>query len=237
MRKLIVFLLVVGVLLVAADRVAAYEASQMLSQRLASAYQFSQQPTVQVQGTPFLTQWSSGKYQEIDVQVPSVTANNISVQDLSAQLHAVTTASFATSEADVAGATVGQVNVQGTVPFSSVPVPQGFQVSPQGNQLKVSGTASAAGFSAPITAIVNVGVQDGKLQLTVDQVDVPNEVSALGLASQVKAQVNQQLGSVASSFQLPMGVHLDSAAVTGSGLQVAASATGVQVPGTRTVIG
>ena len=237
MRKLLVFLLVVGVLLVAADRVAAYEAGQLLSQRLASAYQLGQQPTVQVQGVPFLTQWSRGKYQEIDVQVPSVTSSNLSVENLSAQLHTVTTASFATSSADVAGATVGQVNVQGMVPLSSVPVPKGFQVSPQGNQLKISGTAGGGGLSAPITALVNVGAQDGKLQLTVDQVDVPNSLSALGLASQVKAQVNQQLHDAAASFQLPMGVHLDTVGVTGTGLQVSASAAGVQVPGTRTVIG
>ncbi|MBO0684991.1 MAG: DUF2993 domain-containing protein [Candidatus Dormibacteraeota bacterium] len=237
MRKLFVFVVVVGALLVAADRVASYEAGQMISQQLAAAYQFSQQPTVQVQGVPFLTQWSSGKYQEIDVQVPTVTTSNVSVDNLSAQLHAVTTSSFVTKSADLAGATVGQVNVQGVIPFSSVPVPQGFQVSAQGNQLKVSGTASSGGFSAPVTATVNVGAQDGKLQLTVDQVDLPGSLSALGLASQVKAQVNQQLQSAASSFQLPMGVRLESAAVTGDGLQVSAGARGVQVPGTRSLFG
>lgn len=230
MRKLLVFLLVVAAVLVAADRVAAYEAGQVLSQRLASAYQFSEQPAVQVQGIPFLTQWSSGKYQEIDVQVPSVTTSNVSVDNLSAQLHAVTTASFATSSADVAGATVGQVRVQGVVPYSSVPVPKGFKVAPEGNQLKLSGTASGGGVSAPIAATVNVAAQDGKLQLTVDQVQLPGP---LGLSGQVKAQINQQLQAAASSFQLPMGVRLDSVSVTGDGLRVSASASGVQVPGTR----
>lgn len=237
MRKLLVLLLVVGALLVAGDRVAAYEAGQVLSQRLASAYQFSEQPTVQVQGIPFLTQWSSGKYQEIDLQVPSVTTSNVSVDNLSAQLHAVTTASFATSSADVAGATVGQVRVRGVVPFSSVPVPKGFQVAPQGNQLKLSGTASGGGLSAPITATVNVAAQDGKLQLTVDQVQLPGTLGALGLSGQVKAQINQQLQAAASSFQLPMGVRLDSVSVTGDGLRVSASASGVQVPGTRSLVG
>jgi LmeA-like phospholipid-binding len=237
MRKLFVFLLVVAALLVAADRVAAYEAGQVLSQRLASAYQFSEQPTVQVQGIPFLTQWSSGKYQEIDVQAPSVTTGSVSVDNLSAQLHAVTTASFATSSADVAGATVGQVRVQGVVPYSSVPVPKGFQVAPEGNQLKLSGTASGGGVSAPITATVNVAAQDGKLQLTVDQVQLPGTLGALGLSGQVKAQINQQLQAAASSFQLPMGVRLDSASVTGDGLRVSASASGVQVPGTRSLVG
>jgi DUF2993 family protein len=230
MRKLIVFLLVLGALLVVADRVAAYEADQVLSQRLASAYQFGQQPQVQVQGIPFLTQWSSGRYQEIDVHVPSMTAHRVSVNDLTAQLRTVTTAAFATSSADVSGATVGQVNLQGVVPYDSLPVPSGFQLAPQGNQLKVSGTATSQGISVPITAIVNVGVQNGALRLTTAQVDVPVSVSRLGLGPQVTAQVNQQLAATASALQLPMGVHLDAVAVTDGGLQVAASASQVQVP-------
>lgn len=237
MRKLIVLLLVVGGMLVAADRLAAHEAGHVLSQRLASAYQFNQQPSVQVRGIPFLTQWSSGQYQEIDIEVPSVTASNVSVNNLSAQLHTVTTAHFATSSADVAGATAQQVNVTGVVPFSSVPVPKGFQVAAQGNQLKVTGTVSSGGFSAPIGAVVNVGVQNRELQLTVDHVQLPNSLSGLGLAIPVTAQLNQQLRAAASSFRLPMGVRLDSVSVIGDGLQISASASGIQVPGTRPMVG
>ena len=59
------------------------------------------------------------------------------------------------------------------------------------------------------------------------------EVLTLGLSGRVKAQINQQLRAEASSFQLPMGVRLDSVSVTGAGLQVSASASGVQVPATR----
>src|SRR5947208_3331644 len=111
--RLLVLLAVVIGLLVAADRAAAWAAGQMVADRLARAYQLDRPPEVQAQGIPFLTQWSSGRYQEVDVELPTFTTNKVSVTNLSAQLHDVSTAAFATSSADVAGATIGEVDAQG----------------------------------------------------------------------------------------------------------------------------
>jgi hypothetical protein len=224
-KKLLLFLIVVSALLVAADRAAAWEAGQVLADRLARAYQFDQPPEVQVQGTPFLTQWSSGRYQEVDVRATALTASRVSITNVSAQLHAVTTAAFATSSADLAGATAGEVDVQGLLPYNSLTLPQGLQVAPQGNQLRLSGSISAAGVSVPVSATVNVSVQNGRLQLTADQLNVPSAFARLGLAS----LVNRQLQAASTAVQLPMGAHLDTVAVTPNGLQVSASATQVQI--------
>ena len=227
MKKLLLFLIVVSALVVAADRAAAWEAGQVLADRLARAYQFDQPPDVQVQGTPFLTQWSSGQYQEVDVRATGLTTSRVSITNVSAQLHAVTTAAFATSSADLAGATVREVDVQGLLPYASLSLPQGLQVAPQGNQLRLSGSISAAGVSVPVSAIVSVSVQNGRLQLTAGQLNVPSAFARLGVAS----LVNRQLQAASTALQLPMGAHLDTAAVTPTGLQVSASATQVQLPG------
>ena len=226
MKKLLVFLIVVSALLVAADRAAAWEAGQVLADRLARTYQLDQPPDVQVQGIPFLTQWSSGQYQEVDVRAPTVTSNKVSITNLSAQLHTVTTASFATSSADLAGATVREVDVQGLFPYSSLPLPQGFQVAPQGNQLRLTGSISVRGVSVPVSATVNVSVRNGSLQLTTDQLNVPSAFTRLGLG----ALVNQQLQAATGALQLPLGAHLDAVSVTPNGLQASASATQVQLP-------
>ena len=226
MRKLLVFLIVVAGLLVAADRFAAWAAGQIVADRIARAYQLDQPPDVQVQGIPFLTQWSSGHYQEVDLRLPTVTTNNVSITNLSAQMHDVSTVAFATSSADAAGATIGQVDVQGVVPYSTIPLPQGFQVAPQGSQLQLSGSISAAGVSVPVSATVSVSVQDGSLQLTAGQVDVPSAFSRLGIAS----ILNQQLSAVRTTVQLPLGAHLDAVSVTPNGLALAASASNVQMP-------
>jgi hypothetical protein len=225
-RRLFLFVIVVAGLLAAADRVAAWAAGQLVADRLARAYQLDRAPQVQVQGIPFLTQWSSGRYQEVDVQLPDVTTNRVTVTNLSAQLHTVTTTGFATSSADLAGATIGQVDVQGVVPYASIPLPPGFQATPQGSQLRLSGSISAAGVSVPLTATVSVSVQNGVLQLTADQVNVPGAFSRLGLA----AVLNQELSAARTALQLPVGARLDAVSVTPSGLQISASATQVQMP-------
>ena len=219
-------MIVVAGLLVAADRLAAWGAGQLVADRLARAYQLGRAPQVQVQGVPFLTQWSSGRYQEVDVQLPNITTNNVSVTDLSAQLHAITTRAFATSSADVAGATIGEVDVQGVVPYAGIPLPPGLRVTPQGNQLQLSGSISAAGASVPISATVSVGVQNGRLQLTADRVN-----GAVGLrALAVTAELNQQLKGASVALQLPVGARLNAVSVTQGGLGVSASASQVQMP-------
>ena len=202
-------MIVVAGLLVAADRLAAWGAGQLVADRLARAYQLGRAPQVQVQGVPFLTQWSSGRYQEVDVQLPNIT-----------------TRAFATSSADVAGATIGEVDVQGVVPYAGIPLPPGLRVTPQGNQLQLSGSISAAGASVPISATVSVGVQNGRLQLTADRVN-----GAVGLrALAVTAELNQQLKGASVALQLPVGARLNAVSVTQGGLGVSASASQVQMP-------
>jgi len=218
--KLLVFLIVVAGLLVGADRLAAWEAGQIVADRLARAYQLDQPPDVEVRGVPFLTQWSSGRYQEVDVHLPSVTTNQLTVTNLSAQLHAVSAAPFATSSADVAAATIGEVDAQGVVPYGSIPLPPGFQLRPEGDQLRLSGSISAAGVSVPVTATVGVSVQDGSLQLTAGQVSVPG----------LTAVLNQRLTEARRALQLPLGARLEGVVVTPGGLQVSASAAQVKMP-------
>jgi hypothetical protein len=218
--KLLLFLIVVAGILVGTDRLAAWAAGQLVADRIARAYQLGQPPEVEVRGVPFLTQWSSGRYEEIDVHLPPVTANRVTVNNLSAQLHGVSARPFATSSADVASATIGEVDAQGVVPYSSIPVPPGFQLRPEGDRLQLSGSISAAGISVPLTATVAVSVQDGVLQLTADQVSVPELAPAL----------NQRLRDARRGLQLPLGARLDSIVVTPGGLQVSASARQVRMP-------
>jgi hypothetical protein len=225
-KKLIAFLIVVAALLVVADRVAAWEAEQMLASRLASAYQLGQQPTVHIQGVPFLTQWASGRYQELDVDLPSATAGQVTVSDVSAQLKDISAKPFATSGSDVRGATIGSLTVKGLVPYSSLPVPKGFTAQPDAGKLKLTGSIAAFGQSIPVTAIVSVTAQDGRVVPTLEQVDTSNAF----LKATITATIRQQLQSLSFLQNLPLGVQVDSVAVSDGGLQVTGSARQVLVP-------
>jgi hypothetical protein len=226
MKQLFVFLLIVAALAVGADRAAAWEAGQVLSSKLASTYNLDQQPAVQVQGVPFLTQWGSGHYQEIDAQLPAATADQVRITDVSAQLHDIRTAAFVTSSADISGATVGTANVQGMVPYSSLPLPQGFQASAAGDRLHLTGTARSGSLSVPVTATVRVGVTNGQLTLTAESVTTSNPLAQ----STVAAIVRQQLASTNLLRSLPFGVQLQAVTVTQTGLQIAAAGRDLQVP-------
>jgi hypothetical protein len=80
---LVVLVLLAGGL-VAADRIGANYTSNQISQHLTSQLRLSQSPTVKITGVPFLTQWASGHYQEIDITIPSVTTDSITINDVQA---------------------------------------------------------------------------------------------------------------------------------------------------------
>ena len=225
-KQLFVFLLIVAALAVGADRAAAWEAGQVLSNKLASTYNLDQKPTVQVRGAPFLTQWGSGQYEEIDARLPVATADQVRIIDISAQLHDIRTAAFATSSADISGAMVGTASVQGMVPYSNLPLPQGFQASAAGDRLHLTGSVRAGALSIPVTATVRVGVQNGQLTLTAESVNASNPIGE----STVAAIVRQQLEATSGLRSLPFGVQLQAVTVTLSGLQIAAVGHNLQMP-------
>jgi hypothetical protein len=225
-KRLFVFLLIIAGLAVGADRAAAWEAEQVLSNKLASTYNLDQKPTVQVRGVPFLTQWGSGQYEEIDAQLPVTTADQVRITNVSAQLHDISTAAYVTSSADISGATVGTASVQGMVPYSSLPLPQGFQASAAGDRLHLTGTVRAGSLSIPVTATVRVGVQNGQLALTAESVDVSNPIAQ----STVAPIVRQQLAATSLLRSLPFGAQLQAVTVTQSGLQIAAVVHNLQMP-------
>jgi hypothetical protein len=225
-KQLVVFLLVVAALAVGADRAAAWEAGQVLSNKLASTYNLDQKPTIQVRGVPFLTQWGSGQYEEIDAQLPLATVDQVRITDISAQLHDIRTAAFVTSSADISGARVGIASVQGMVPYSNLPLPQGFQASAAGDRLHLTGSVRAGPLSIPMTATVRVGAQNGQLTLTAESVNTSNPIAQ----NTVAATVRQQLEATSLLRSLPFGVQLQAVTVTQSGLQIAAVGHNLQMP-------
>ncbi|MDF2710706.1 MAG: hypothetical protein K0R62_6358 [Nonomuraea muscovyensis] len=82
MRKLIVFLFILVVLLVAVDRVAVAGVERDLSNRIAAAADLSGKPTVTIEGVPFLTQAVAGRYPEVRFDLGTLTYGGVPVQDL-----------------------------------------------------------------------------------------------------------------------------------------------------------
>ncbi|MBO0690398.1 MAG: DUF2993 domain-containing protein [Candidatus Dormibacteraeota bacterium] len=234
MRKVVVAVIVVVLVvavLVAADRVGANVAAGQISSKLQSQLRLPQEPTTQIQGEPFLTQWASGHYQEIDVSLPTLSSsqvgiqnltNEVTIQNLLARMRNVSTGSFAHSRADVANTTAGSVELSGTVPYSSLPIPQGLQASADGNRVKLAGTTTVRGLSAPVTAELAIQINNGTVSFVPQDIEVGNaSVSSASAKAALKFDVDVS--------NLPYGAQLTSVQAAPGGLRATASAANLKL--------
>ncbi|MFC7104184.1 DUF2993 domain-containing protein [Nonomuraea rubra] len=90
MRKLIVFLIVLVILLVAVDRVAVAGVERDLANRIAATADLSGTPTVTIEGIPFLTQAVSGHYPEVRFNLGTFTYGDVPVKNLRGAAYDVT---------------------------------------------------------------------------------------------------------------------------------------------------
>ncbi|MBO0702226.1 MAG: DUF2993 domain-containing protein [Candidatus Dormibacteraeota bacterium] len=219
---LAVLVLLAGAL-VAADRIGESYASSLIAEQLTSQLRLSQNPKVRITGVPFLTQWASGHYQEVDVAIPSVTAQSITVSDVQATIRNVQTKPFITSTSDVTAATAGSVDLDGVVAFSEIPLPSGFTAAASGSQLKVSGSVTVLGATVPVSATENVTLHGSTVSFNPTSV----QAQAGGFQVNVAGSVASQLRASVNVSGLPFGVHLTGVAVGPSGLVATAQGRNV----------
>jgi hypothetical protein len=88
-RKLIITVLVVVALLVAADFGAAATGEYEVAKQLRQQLRLASDPSVRINGFPFLTQALAGHYTAIDVRASGVSADSLHDLDVEATLHGV----------------------------------------------------------------------------------------------------------------------------------------------------
>jgi LmeA-like phospholipid-binding len=89
MRKLIIAVLVVVALAVAADFAAAAAAEYTVAKQLRQQLRLRSDPSVRINGFPFLTQALAGRYSAIDVQASGLSVDPLHDLDVEATLHDV----------------------------------------------------------------------------------------------------------------------------------------------------
>ncbi|HEY0811809.1 MAG TPA: DUF2993 domain-containing protein [Pseudonocardia sp.] len=90
MRRLIIVLLVLAAVLVAADFGAAALAESAVSRQMRTQLGLVDDPSVRVNGFPFLTQAISGRYPSVDVDAKRIPYGSFKELEITAQLHDVT---------------------------------------------------------------------------------------------------------------------------------------------------
>jgi hypothetical protein len=227
-RRLLVFLVVLLLLLVLADRGAAVLAGGALGEQIRSTEHLDQAPDVSFAGFPFLTQAIQGTYQQVDARLTEVHGGQgLTVQDLDVTLHGVHV-----GLADVISGALDQVTVDsteaiGTITFAGLQEAADRRLPSGSGGLRMEAAgpdrvAFSGGYPTTLGTIklagqIQIQAVDGKLQLTV-LADSLNGVPA-GVRDDIRSLLQRAVVMPA----LPLGLRVDSVSVTDAGIRLKAS--------------
>jgi hypothetical protein len=239
----VVLLVLVGGLLVAADRVAAYaaertvarEAKQELAAQQISA---AQDPVVHVSGIPFLTQVVRGKYQKITIDVVRPSAQGVTLDDLFVVATGVnaSTGALLHGTGEVTADTVtGTARLNWDSATKLIDLSQyggtGATVSalPDG-QVQIKAPVTIGSVSATLIATGTIEIVGDAAKVHVNKVDVVGGGVPPALA-QALGGIKQQLSFTVRIPPLPYHLKVQSVQARPEGVTITAVATGVPISG------
>jgi LmeA-like phospholipid-binding len=231
-RKLILALLIIVALAVAADFGAAAYAEQMIAQQIRQQLALPSEPSVRINGFPFLTQALAGHYSSIDVQASAVPVDPLRDLRIEATLHDVEAPLAEVSAGDVRSVRAAQVD--GRVRIKDIDLGRTIGIEdlriqrPDEEEIKEllpAGTPigeSSPGKQAPVrmaattdllgqrTEIIGVGLIEltaGLVQITVSDVRLARDgIGTVNLPRPVRQTLLQTLSIDVKTGGLPFAV-------------------------------
>ena len=225
MRKfLVVFLILLAVLVVAADIGARAFAQNTLSERMAQQMDMSEDPEVSIAGWAFLPQVVSGTYTEIDINADSATMDGVTVEQIEA-----TASDVEAPLSDLVNqptVTAGQVDGSFVVPYSyfNPHLPEGMTISNEDGEPRISGelALSELGLSTTVSTGGEFTVEGDTLHVT------PIDIEVGDAPVDVSGAVTNMLTFSAQVPELPFGLSATEMEATSAGLKI--TGTGQDVP-------
>jgi LmeA-like phospholipid-binding len=224
MRKPLIAVVVLAILLVAADRISRYVAQRKLASRLGAAYDLASPPIVTITGFPFLTQVIAGRYGEVDVAMGAVERGGVKMKDLAARFMGVHAPLMRLlGRGGAAAVTADQATATALLPFEAVQqrLPTGITLSADGEGLRLSGNLGYQGFQVPVSAGVSLRVTSAAIEVS------PRDLKVGGSLS-VRSLVGNRLAISLPVSDLPMQLKVRTVQVTRDGFAVSASAGGAE---------
>jgi hypothetical protein len=222
-------LAIVAVIVVAADRIAAYAAGRVAGSLIAQRASFAEPPSVSIHGVPFLTQALRGSYQDVEVSGSSLQLGPVRGVVLDAHLRGVGLPLANVVHRDVTQLPISQVDGTVTVPLGAVSALTGISgltLTGTGGALTVAATEDVDGRAVTVRGTGRVAVVGGQLRLQVDSIDSSDGGS---LPSSVRQQLLDRLNVPINLPSLPYRLRVDSVRTTATALVVQASAADVVV--------
>lgn len=232
MRKLLVFLILIAVIGLAGDRLAAGLVADEAERRLVE--EGFTGPSVTMHGFPFLTQLAVRTFDRVTVRADGLDAGDGEARVVSAELTDVRAPKSGPVQ-------VGALTASGTVPYDvvsgAVGSPDLELAAAPGGEVEVTRTVEVAGQSFDVVARARVQARGTRLRI------VPTDLQVAGLPSlddRLSALISARVALVYDIPDLPSGVHVESVTATEGGflvrvsgrdLAVTVSARGIATPG------
>ncbi len=204
-----IVVVVLAILLIAADRVAAGIAENQVASQIKSAG-FPVKPKVTIDGFPFLTQLAARDFRQMDITASNVTEGPLDIASVNATMHGVHINS------GFNGATVDQINGTALITFAGLSRAGGIG----------DGITLSNGGNGDVKASIDLGFVSGTALAQVTRTG-PHQisvrvVSAGGLPLSVLGPLQDFSVNLPN---LPAGMTIQSVSVTGQGLLVAIAGT------------
>ena len=223
-RPWLIGILILGLLLIAADRIGVIVAERAAAHKIQSAQHLSTTPSVSIRGVPFLTQLASSTLQEVDVSADDVvagdTGSTIRIARLSAQLRHVHLTGFSSARAEDVTASA-LIDYRALSSRLGLPIRFGGPTADGAGRLQASQTVSVLGqqITGTASAEVAVGAPNSLRfvdpQLTAGSATVPS--GALSALSSV-------FGAPIGLRRLPFSLTVQSIRATADGVLIVATA-------------
>jgi hypothetical protein len=198
-RKLLIALVVLVLLLVLADRAAAFAAESIAAGDLRNQLNLTQKPDVTVHGWPFLTQLADGRYDDIEVSAHDVDVSQLAGLSVDVHLIGAHIPAGDVIHRRVSNVPVDRVQGQVTVPYADIAsaskVP-GLQLHKSGDGVAITAPLTVFGQRLSITATATVAVSGDALRIGA-------QAPKTGQGSLAGAALSQVLGAL--SFEVPLG--------------------------------
>jgi hypothetical protein len=228
MRRLLIFLIVLALLLVVADRVAVRVAQRAIGDQIQSSQNLSARPDVKVAGFPFLTQAIGGRYERIDTSLRDLTVDGgLTVDRLDIQLNGVHIKASDAIRGQVSSAPVDSASATATVGYASLNAAAKANLADdklnvqlgqgQGGRLSITGTYRSSLISAKINGQAQVQIRDDSVHVSL------SSDSLSDLPVQLRSQVASLLTGSYKLPPLPFGFKAKSVAVGPTGITVRAT--------------
>lgn len=228
MRKLLVVLVLLGGLLVAADRVVLALVEDGIAVQVQAGADLAEKPSVSVRGFPFLTQAAEGRYDEVRLDAQDVDRGGVRLDDLSITAYGAEVPLSAALHDEVESVPVRRLEATALVSAVSLADGSGtsdLSVEVVDGALRVTGEVQVLGATVTAVATSRVRLEGTRIVVSAESLEVQGRSSAaLPRALRGALDFRVPVGT------LPYGLRLTGVTVVDGGVQVSATSGPTVLP-------